>query len=90
MNISTYIKERKLFEQLLALLKEGHEVTINEYEVEEYHAKLKSFIDSSLKGLVSRIREEIINLMEDTRTETGAFKYDACYEAVLSLLSEEK
>ena len=40
--------------------------------------------------VLNKVRKEVETLMEETRKETGAFKYDWCFEAVLEIIDSKK
>ncbi len=58
---------------------------------EEWKAKAKNWIQDLLlsyrQEVVDGIREKVIRRKEATRAQTGAFKYDDCYDEVLDILA---
>ena len=52
------------FEKLLALVREGHEATINEEDVEEYYDKLRAFLSQQQLEVVEKTHKELLGEVE--------------------------
>ncbi len=68
MNTSDTEWEKEKFNELLTLVKRGHEAVINEEEIEEYYGELRTFItslrtsrDTYWKERVSEVRRKHAN-----------------------------
>ena len=66
MNTSDTEWEKEKFNELLTLVKRGHEAVINEEEIEEYYGELRTFItslrtsrDTYWKERVKTLRKEL-------------------------------
>lgn len=53
----TNSEHEEAFIKLLELVREGHEATVNEEEVEEYHNKLKDFLAHQQSLLLDKVKE---------------------------------
>jgi len=66
-----HFREDKLFVEFMALISEGHEAVINKEEVEEYHAKVKSFIKKTLLSHHTLMLTELEGAMEEMTRDEG-------------------
>jgi tyrosine-protein phosphatase YwqE len=67
----TTLKELKeeVEKELFDLIKEGHEAIINHEEVDEYRAKVKSFLYQFIEKSYQLGREEVVGEIEKTAQE---------------------
>jgi len=57
--IQKAIEEGLKIDELMALIREGHESVINHEEVEEYEIKVKAFLSTTISNILDAIDAEV-------------------------------
>jgi hypothetical protein len=92
----------KIESDLFELIKEGHEAVINYEEVDEYRAKVKSFLRSSHTSFIQNLIQRVEGERKDTEFEISAdmefgkgrvedyrFGYNEALDTIIKMLKEE-
>lgn len=67
MNTSDTEWEKEKFNELLTLVKRGHEAVINEEEIEEYYGELRTFITSLRTSRDTYWKERVRKLIDENQ-----------------------